>query len=641
MNAVQAHRGPDGQGVFEDPQREIALGHVRLAILDLSERASQPMVSPAGRYVLVFNGEIYNFPELRDELAADGIGFRSSGDTEVLLRGLEKHGEAFVPRLNGMFAFALWDNDLRELLLARDHLGIKPLYYTEPEPGTLLFASEIKALCAHPRMRREPDFVTLQQHLAFCYASGDRTALKGVRRLAPGTMLKWSARDGTYRVCRYWSPDFSSARNTDFSAAADQLRTSVRSAVARQMISDVPVGSYLSGGLDSSLITLLAAGHAPAEFACYTITYPASDNRLDQMREDAPYARRLARESGLRLKEVEVQANVASLLPLLIRHLDEPIADPAAITCYLISRLAREDGVPVLLSGQGADELFGGYPSYRAVDAARWFDMAPKFVGRAIGRLAGLAPGAYSGRLGATLRRARRLLQELPLPPEKRFLNYCCKSPPHEVRAILHDDFRRELNGADATDECCDHILRSGLSGLDRFLERDLSVYLPNHNLLYTDKMGMAVGLEARVPLLDVDLVNLATRLPAEYKVSRGALKRVLREAARGIVPEEIIRRPKTGFGAPFRKWLRHDLAELWNDLTNDRAVQRRGWFSSSALRSIRSRSQSGRCDLYMLQWAVLTMELWAQQFVDENPAAGDSKPNEPNALERLSLRSA
>ena len=219
------------------------------------------------------------------------------------------------------------------------------------------------------------------------------------------------------------------------------------------------------------------------------------------------------------------------------------------------------------------------------------------------------------------LRRARRLLRELPAAPEERFLNYCCNSPPDAVRSILHGDFLRELEEVGATDECCERIRTTGLTGLNRFLERDRGVYLPNHNLLYTDKMGMACGLEARVPLIDVDLVNLATRFPAAWKVSRGRTKRILREAARDFVPAEIIDRRKAGFGAPYRQWLRHDLTELWEDLTSPRSLSQRGWFSATALKEIRTRSQSGRCDLYMLQWAVLTVEIWARQFIDRNPA--------------------
>jgi asparagine synthase (glutamine-hydrolysing) len=299
MNAAQAHRGPDGTGAFEDAAAGVALGHVRLSILDLSPAAAQPMYSPDNRFVLVFNGEIYNFKELREELSARSRTFLSTGDTEVLLHGLQEHGKAFIEKLNGMFAFALWDRQEQALLLARDHLGIKPLYYAEPQPGVLLFASEIKALCAYPGLKREPDFEALQQYLTYCHAAGGRTALKGVKRLPPGHWLQWR-RNCRIEIQRFWRPPFRLFREGKRKEAAAELQSLVQQAVLRQLVSDVPVGAFLSGGLDSSFVTALAAGgKAAPDFQGYTITYPAVENRLDRAEEDAPYARSLAGSLGL------------------------------------------------------------------------------------------------------------------------------------------------------------------------------------------------------------------------------------------------------------------------------------------------------------------------------------------------------
>jgi asparagine synthase (glutamine-hydrolysing) len=623
MNSAQAHRGPDGIGVFEDPQAGAALGHVRLAILDLTERAAQPMYSPDGRYVIVYNGIIYNFAELREPLVKDGLAFKSTCDTEVLLRGLEHHGESFLEKLNGLFAFALWDRRERNLLLASDPIGAKPLYYAEPVPGTLLFASEIKAICAHPQISREPDFVALQQHLAFCHSSADRTALKGVKRLRPGTLLRFCAETKSIQSRRYWRPSFSKTDLQDRSKAVDELRESIREATQRQLVSDVPVGSFLSGGLDSSLITAFGASQVNNDFRCYTVTYPASEYVLDYSIDTAEHARNLARLLGLKLQELEIKPQVASLWPKLVYHLDEPIVDPAAIACYLISKLAKEDGTTVLLSGQGGDELFGGYPRYRAMHFTEWFEYVPEFIRRMLSTNARLLPGSREGQLGIMLRRTRRVLSELHQNPDLRFLAYCTSTPEHEIKRILSPEFRAELKEGNSTDECIKHINEEGLSGVDRFLERDMSVYLPNHNLLYTDKMAMAVGLEARVPLLDMALINLVTHYPADWKLARSTTKAILRDAARGIVPDAIINRPKAGFGAPYRKWLRYDLEDLWNDLTSEAALKRRGWFNYASLKEARERSQAGSDDLYMLQWAVLTIELWARQFIDRNPSAG------------------
>jgi len=622
MNAAQAHRGPDGLGTFEDPKARVCLGHVRLAVLDLTDQAAQPMHSRDGRYVIVFNGEIYNFADLRKSLADEGHAFSSTGDTEVLLRGLERYGEAFIDRLNGMFAFALWDNHRRTLLLARDGLGVKPLYYAEPEPGTLMFASEIKALCAHPALKREPDFEALHQHLAFCHASGERTALKGVKRLLPGTLLKWSAATGGYHTRQYWSPSFPDCPVDDRAEAFEQLESLLKAATARQLVSDVPVGSSLSGGLDSSLITAFAASKVKSDFQCYTIAYSAADIGLDRCEDDAPHARRLAETLGLGLQEIEIRPDVTSLWPDLIRHLDEPIADPAAISCYLVSKLARDRGAKVLLSGQGADELFCGYPRYRAMSATGRLDHIPSIVRRGVSRGARSLPGSWEGKLGVSLRRLRRVLSAVHETPDSRFLSYCASTPEDEIAKVLGPDFKAALNGRGFKDDCLEYMQRRRLRGLERFQDRDLSIYLANHNLLYMDKTSMAVGLEARVPFLDLELVEHATRYPSEWKLRNGTTKVPLRHVARAVLPAEIIDRPKAGFGAPFRKWLRHDLAQMWHDLTAESWVKKRAWFNHAALQDARRRSQAGHVDLYLLQWAVLTAELWAQQFIDRNPAA-------------------
>ncbi|HEV7998673.1 MAG TPA: asparagine synthase (glutamine-hydrolyzing) [Planctomycetaceae bacterium] len=622
MNAAQAHRGPDGGGVFESPRSQVALGHVRLAVLDLSEQAAQPMTSPDGRFTLIYNGEIYNYRELRSTLSDSGFRQTSSGDTQVLLHGLMRWGAAFVERLNGMFTFAFWDDRERELLLVRDPLGVKPLYYIEPRPGSLLFASEIKALCAHPNVRREPDFQTIQQHLTFCHSCSERTALKGILRLPPGSLLRWRANHRSVEIRQYWSPRFDGGSRNEDPKDVERLQSAVTEATRRQLVSDVPVGSFLSGGLDSSLITTIAAASYAGDdrFRGYTITYPERSNRLDRAHDDAPYARKMASSLGLDFHEVEIGPQIASLLPQIIYHLDEPLSDPAAITCYLICRLAREHGTKVLLSGQGADELFGGYPRYAVLRTLRWLDRLPPAARAGLSLCGNMLPGAFGGPIGATLRRARRLLHDIHRSPDERFLAYCMSTAPSTTYGILSSELANALDEFRPDADCLTRMRTGGLNEVDRFLERDLSVYLPNHNLLYTDKMGMAVGIEARVPLLDQELVALGTSFSASQKLDP-VPKAILRRAARGIVPDEIIDRPKAGFGAPYRHWLRHDLGSMWNDLMSPRAIENRGWFRPDAVGRLRAQSQAGRADYYMLQWALLTLELWARQFIDQNPA--------------------
>lgn len=615
------HRGPDGQGVWEDRRYGVTLCHSRLSILDLTQAAAQPMISADGRHILVFNGEIYNFRELRQGLESIGQRFKSTGDTEVLLRGLVLEGADFLGRLNGIFAIAFWDSQSREMLLARDPLGVKPLYYAEPSGGGLAFASEIKALFAMPGIPATPEFEVLLQHLAFCHASGDATAFRGIRRLSGGCALRWSASSGC-RITQYWTARHGTEL-TNRTEALGQLREAIASAVTRQLVSDVPVGAFFSGGIDSTLLAVLGVPRLGNKFHCYTITYPSQQNMLDGAEEDGPYAARVAEQLGLSHIKWEIKPEVADLWPRLLYHLDEPIADPAAIGCFLISQLARNNHTKVLLSGQGADELFGGYPRYRVMNATGFSDYLPRSVRKAVAWAGSTLSGAREGRIGSGLRRIRRVLVSFDQDPDRRFMSYCANSPDDAILSVLSPQIRNQLGDRLPSDECLRHMDEVGLRGVDRWLERDLSVYLPNHNLLYTDKMSMAAGVETRVPLLDLELVKLVTAMPVEWKIRRGVTKAILRDAARGIVPDEVIDRPKAGFCAPYRKWLRYDLGEMWEDLTSESVVKRRGWFDHAALKRIRKVSQSGAEDLYMLQWAVLTLELWARQFIDRNPAKG------------------
>lgn len=616
MCSLLNHRGPDGQGTWSDTSAGVLLCHTRLSILDLTAAAAQPMKSPDGRFVLAYNGEIYNFRELRKELESKGEAFRSTGDTEVLLKGFIREGESFLARLNGMFAFALWDSSKRELLLARDPLGVKPLYYVEPFRGTLTFASEIKALFANPHVNATPDFEVLLQHLSFCHASGTRTAFRGVKRLQGGSTLRWSAETGQTRLSRYWTPKFEHPA-FDRTEVVGQLQAALKDSIRRQLVSDVPVGAFFSGGIDSTLVAALSAPELNRSFRCYTITYPSSENMVDGADEDGPYAKRVAVHLGLCHVPLEIKPEVTDLWPRLIYHLDEPIADPAAIACYLVSKLAADHHTKVLLSGQGADELFAGYPRYRAMSATAFSEHLPGSLRKAAAWVGSSLPGAREGKVGSSIRRIRRVLVSFEKNPDLRFMSYCANTPDEAILGILSPEVRREIGDRLPSDECVRHMDRVGLAGVDRWLERDLSVFLPNHNLLYTDKMGMAVGVETRVPLLDLELVNMVTAMPVEWKIRGGTTKAILRDVARGIVPDEVIDRPKAGFGAPYRKWLRYDLAEMWEDLTSEAVVKQRGWFSHEGLKRIRDLSQTGKEDLYMLQWAVLTIELWAKQFID------------------------
>jgi len=614
MNQIQKHRGPDGDGVFEDPESGVGLGHVRLAILDLSTAANQPMISPDGRYVLVFNGEIYNFKELRNELKGKGWVFRSTGDTEVLLAGLAIKGMSFVKRLNGIFAFAFWDRKERRLLLARDPLGVKPLYWVEPKPGLWVFASEIKALLQHPDVGREPDFLAIQEHLARGHASGTRTAFKGIFRLAPMHLMVWEAGRPEMEIREYWNPDLE-RNETSYENMVEKLREVVEAGVVRQMVSDVPIGIFLSGGLDSSAITLLSKRKTQRPIQCFTISYPSSENQVDQFVNDLPYARKVAESVGFPFNNIKIKPDITHLLPSLIAHLDEPLADPAIITCYLICKLARERGVPVLLSGQGADELFGGYPRYAAVEATRWLEAFPMSLRRMMAGAARALPAVTEGWTGAFLRRLRRVVVDIDKSADVRFMAYASAEADGAICSVFSPAIQALFDGRPSAECSLKMMTESHLTGGNRYIQRDMADYLPNHNLLYTDKISMSVGVETRVPLLDLEIVQLANSLPFSFKCKGKTTKRIFRDAMRGIVSEEVLKRPKAGFGAPYRKWLRYDLHEMWNDLFSDSSIRERGWFDPAGLRAIRKTSDDGVEDLYFLQWALLSLELWAREF--------------------------
>jgi asparagine synthase (glutamine-hydrolysing) len=620
MNRVQRHRGPDGDGVYSDRDVPATLGHVRLSILDLSNAASQPMISSCARYVLSYNGELYNYADLKRQLDTPRQGWRTTGDTEVLLEGLAQRGGSFLGQMNGMFAFALWDSVEKSLMLVRDQLGIKPIYYATPRAGSLIFASEMKALFAYGLLKREVNFFALQEHLAFGHASGEHTAIQGVFRIPPGACLRWSIQKPAPSISRYWQARFRPATTADRTHAVEELRDGIRASVLRQLVSDVPVGSFLSGGLDSTLISKIAV-EQKEDIKLYTSVIPPADNSLDQMPDDAPYAREFAAVTGMPLTEVPICSRDIANLPKLVWHLDEPIADPAVINCYLLSRIAQQDGVKVLLSGQGADELFGGYPRYRAMQIASSLSRLPGFLQWMLRCIGNCTPGGVSGRFGATMRRFRRIATAIGLGFQEQFLNYCCGAPPQRVHRIFSPNARGVLMDRMAVQNCLDHMIDSGLDGIDGCLERDLSVYLPNHNLMYTDKMGMAVGVETRVPLIDMEVTNLVVPFPAEWKVGKRGLKILLREAARGIIPEEFISRRKAGFAAPYRFWLRNELKDLWEDCASERSIRHRGWYDPKEIHAIRRESQVGASDHYLLQWGILTAELWARSFLDANPA--------------------
>jgi len=618
MNAATAHRGPDDAGAFVDPSGTAGLAHRRLSILDLSPAGRQPMVDPSGLVRITFNGEIYNYLDLRSELEGRGHVFRSRTDTEVLLCLYLEQGERMLDRLNGMFAFAVWDGRDRTLFAARDHFGIKPFYYATPGAGRLIFSSEVKALLTCPDVPRALNTPALADYLSFLWVSDPLTMFRGVSKLPPGHKLRWRA--GRLDVTPYWDFDADGGGLMDRPEAevAEELSARLDEAVRRQLIADVPVGAFLSGGLDSSGIVAAMARAHRGGVRCYTMAIDPGDNAIDQFADDLPYARKVAAHLGVTLTEVRADPKIADLWPEMVYHLDEPIADPAAINCYLIAKLAREDGTKVLLSGQGADELFAGYRWHKAPDLLRPLGRLPRPFGRAIAAASRLLPGSASGKLGGAFRRARKLLAGAGLDPVDQFALYTQWTTREARRSLLAPEVAAEADARD-TPALTRALLRArpGRSPLNARLYRDLKTFLPALNLTYTDKASMAVGLECRVPFLDLDLAAFAAKIPPGLKLKGNRSKHILKEALRPRLPAGVIDRPKTGFGVPLRKWIRDDLREMVGDLVSERRVRDRGLFRweavESVLRGVDRRSGDGA----YLVWSLLTLELWQQTFLD------------------------
>jgi asparagine synthase (glutamine-hydrolysing) len=618
MGQMLAHRGPDDHGTWFDLEHRVGFAHRRLSIIDLSPRGHQPMWDVTKRVVTVYNGELYNYRELREELVADGFRFSSDCDTEVLLNLYLRDGDKLFHRLNGIYAFALWDTRTNRLLLARDGIGVKPLYYAQTERG-LLFASELKALLQEPSIDRALDPEAIRDHLTYLWCPSPQTMLRSVRKLPPGSAL--CVRDG--RIEREWThyelpyeqepvdwPEFD---------AIVQVRKHLQRAVDRQLVSDVPVGSFLSGGLDSSSVVALAQRRLGRQrLQCFTIGFKDPEARTESMAADLPYAQRVAEHLGTDLHTIWVGAEMVEDLPRMIFHLDEPQADPAPINALYISRLAREHGIKVLLSGAGGDDLFTGYRRHYALLMEPLWSWLPGGV-RSLMR-------ATSERIRPTSEARRRLAKAMryaELQGDARIESYFWWIAPEIVSGLFSPAMRASFappgEGIVAQTLAA---LPPSIPPLHRMLYLEAKYFLADHNLNYVDKVSMANGVEVRVPLLDPDLVALAARLPISYK-QRGRMgKWVLRKAMEPYLPREVLYREKAGFGAPLRHWLRTDLRPLVEEILSERSLRARGVFDPAAVRALVQENAERRIDATYTIFSMICVELWCRMFVDPSTPA-------------------
>jgi asparagine synthase (glutamine-hydrolysing) len=616
-----AHRGPDGGAVWSSPDGEVHLGHRRLSILDLSDAASQPFVKHD--LVLVYNGELYNFRELRDELVALGARFTSTGDTEVVLEAWRAWGPSCLARLRGMFAFAMHERATGRVVLVRDQLGIKPLFWTRNPAGGIAFASELKAVVPALDAVRL-DRTAMVASLLYYWIPDEHCAVEGVEKLRPGHWLACD-RDGTIETQCYFDP-VAVAREA---AAGDpiDLRSTIVDSVRRHLLADVPVSTFLSGGLDSSLITVLAKRANPAVDA-YTISFRAADRKLEAMPDDLHYARLVARRNGIDLHEIEIAPDIVDLWPKLVWSLDEPIGDAAAINTVLICEAARRNGVKVLLSGMGADELFGGYRKhYATLLAQRYQRVVPGALRRGVVTpLVSRLPVAVAGKGIRTTRWAQRFVSFGDLPEEAAFRRSYTHYDEAGLVGLVSSDLAPVVHQLVA-----EHAATYADSPFDDAVNRmcltDVRMFLVGLNLAYTDRASMAASTEVRVPFVDVEVMKAAFSVPGSAKIVGRERKAVLKRAAEPYLPREVIYRPKGLFSAPLRAWVRRDLTELVDDLLPHGELVESGFLVDREVRRLISDDRAGRADYSKHIWQLLTLELWYRRLRDAGAA-----PTEPAA---------
>lgn len=625
MLEITRHRGPDDCGTYltsgNTPENSVAIGNNRLKILDLSSAGHQPMSSPDGCAWVVYNGELFNFAELREELIADGCTFRSHADTEVLPLLWLKYGRRMVERLNGMFAFAIWDTRDQTLFIARDRMGVKPLYYAVCG-NKLYFASEIKAILLASELNPELDPAALRSFLSLLYVPHPGTMFRGIKKLQPGCWLAW--KNGKVKVDRYWDgAQPVSKSNADEQELTQQCREVLKDAVRRQLISDVPVGFFLSGGLDSSTLLACAAEVHGGPLQCYTIRFKEEHARLEQSGEDSFYAKKVAQHFGATCEEIIVDPDVTNLLPKVIWHLDDAVADHAAIATWLICKEAKSSAT-VLLSGQGGDELFAGYRVHLVEKFPRWLRTIPSFarekflqkVLQWLSRNAAHVPGLQPGLIMAYSRYITKVLNLASLSPQEQFIGMRSYSSSKDLEDLLNPEVL-------AASEPHEKVLKehfsqaASLDFLEQMLYVDQQTFLPDLNLAYSDKLSMAASIEARVPFLDNAVVDFMRQVPSRFKLKGHTQKYILKKAMEGILPHEVIYRRKAGFSLPVRSWLRNELSEMVGDVLSEKRIRDRGLFQPKAVMKIIEDNRSGARDYTLQIWSLLTLELWQQTFID------------------------
>lgn len=601
MCDMLVHRGPDGEGFYEDEC--VALGIRRLAIVDVAT-GGQPVYNEDRTVVAVFNGEIYNFVELRRELIDRGHRFTSDGDTECLVHLYEEFGDDLVHQLRGMFAFAIWDRSKRRLLLARDRVGKKPLFW-RVSGHNLWFGSELKALMCDPTVNRQLDPVALHHYLTYQYVPAPWSIYRGILKLPPGNLLVW--KDGVIEVRRYWRLDCTPREITSEEEAAERLRGHLLNATRVRMVGERPLGAFLSGGLDSSAVVAAMARQTGERIKTFSVGF--DDDRIDERR----YARMLAEHYATDHTEMVVPASALDILPTLIWHYDEPFADSSAIPSFYVAQMSSRQ-VTVVLNGDGGDELFGGYRRYVLMSCLGRIPVLSLFrnhldrVGSSL---------SSHGAPRSVLHTAGRVAEMLGHPTPRRYAQLMAYFTSRQKAMLYSDAFREQVVGVDSYELIDDMFAASrAASDVGRIMDVDVNTYLPGDLLVKMDIATMANSLEARSPFLDHYLMEWAAGLPARLKVRFGTTKYLLKKAVAPWLPPDLVTRPKMGFGVPLATWLRTELRELSWDVLTDETARSRGLFRPEAVRQLLLQHDDGRDHANRI-WALVQFELWCRTFAD------------------------
>jgi len=631
MTLVQAHRGPDDHGVWDRRFPDgtyIGLGSRRLAILDLSPAGHMPMGNEARTLWITYNGEIYNFADLRRDLESRGHRFVSHTDTEVVLRLYEEEGADCVKRLNGMFAFAICDlrSSTPTLFLARDHFGVKPFYYRH-DGARFAFASEIKALLQVPGVEAEFDPASLHQYLTFLWVPDPKTVFRGIRKLPAGHYATF--RNGQFQLTQYWDlafPPADQAYSRSEEDLAEEIRQRFRRSVESQMISDVPIGAFLSAGLDSSsIVAMMVAATARRATAqpvrTYTISFPRKYRVGETTLDDPEVATRLAHHLGCENERIVVEPDVVDLLPKLVWHMDEPTADPAIIPAYLVCREARKQAT-VLLSGVGGDELFAGYRKHVAHYWAEIYRRIPSLARKLAEAGMQALPGFRGTAFKGEVRLAKKMARSASLDPVQRFIANATYLDQSSKSELYTEDLAGAVRDSDPTQQhlaAFEKIAHADF--LHQMLYLDSKIFMTSLNLTYNDKMSMASSIEVRVPFLDRELAEfVAWNIPPHLKLkgrARPTTKYIFRRAMSDILPREVLQQPKAGFAAPVDYWLAHDLRSMVDDLLSPAQLRKRGLFRPEIVERYVDEHRRGRHDWSMQLWQFLTLELWMRTFLD------------------------